>query len=156
MSRAGFSSNDRDVRVCNHYGASVLYWISFSCSHTIPLVIRFMFSDPPSVPVLYLLLTIGSSSHSPRSASLTHHPYTVTSRPSLQPIIVASVLFEDRLVSPLLRDDPFRCFSFIEPGIFASVCRHNSLFVYGRSLRTSTLNWFATVMHISTEVSFIG
>ena len=93
------------------------------------------------------LSTIGSSSHSPPSASLTHHPYTVTSRPSLHSIIVASVVFEGRLVSPLPRGDTFRCFPFIEPGIFASVCRHNSLFIYGRSLRTSTLNWFATVSH---------
>ena len=72
-------------------------------------------------------------------------------------------MFEGQLVSPPLRGDPSKRFSFVEPGIFqaigvisfAFVCHHNSLLIYG-SLRTPTLDRFATVTHVSTVVSLIA
>jgi len=78
-------------------------------------------------------------------------------------IIVGSVIFEGPLVSPLLKGDPSKRFSFIEPGIFqaigvisfAFVCHHNSLLIYG-SLKTPTLDRFATVTHVSTALSFVA
>jgi sodium-coupled neutral amino acid transporter 11 len=78
-------------------------------------------------------------------------------------IIVASVMFEGRLVSPLLKGDSSKRFSFIEPGIFqaigvisfAFVCHHNSLLIYG-SLNTPTLDRFATVTHVSTVLSLVS
>lgn len=78
-------------------------------------------------------------------------------------IIVSSVIFEGPLVSPLLKGDPSKRFSIIEPGIFqaigvisfAFVCHHNSLLIYG-SLRTPTLDRFATVTHISTAMSLVA
>ncbi|KAH9083541.1 amino acid transporter [Lactarius deliciosus] len=78
-------------------------------------------------------------------------------------IIVGSVIFEGPLVSPLLKGDPSKRFSIIEPGIFqaigvisfAFVCHHNSLLIYG-SLKTPTLDRFATVTHVSTALSFVA
>lgn len=139
---------------------------------TIPHVIRFMFPNLPSVPVLYLFAdrrfiiafcTICVSY--PLSLYRDIHKLSIASSFALcgMIIIVASVMFEGPLVSPLLRGDPSKRFSIIEPGIFqaigvisfAFVCHHNSLLIYG-SLRTPTLNRFATVTHVSTIVSFIA
>lgn len=139
---------------------------------TIPHVIRFMFPNLPSVPVLYLFadrrfiiaFTTICVSY-PLSLYRDIHKLSIASSFALcgMIIIVASVMFEGPLVSPLLRGDPSKRFSIIEPGIFqaigvisfAFVCHHNSLLIYG-SLRTPTLNRFATVTHVSTIVSFIA
>ena len=78
-------------------------------------------------------------------------------------IIVGSVMFEGPHVPPSLKGDPSKRFSIVEPGIlqaigvisFAFVCHHNSLLIYG-SLRTPTLDRFATVTHVSTAVSLVA
>ncbi|KAH9998521.1 amino acid transporter [Russula compacta] len=139
---------------------------------TIPHVIRFVFPDLSSVPVLSVLTdrrfiiafcTICVSY--PLSLYRDIHKLSIASGLALcgMLIIVSSVMFEGRLVSPLLRGDPSKRFSFIEPGIFqaigvisfAFVCHHNSLLIYG-SLRTPTLDRFATVTRVSTVVSLIA
>lgn len=152
-------------------------WVSFTCSYrlpgdTIPHVINSIFPNLPSVPVLSLFAdrrfiivftTIGVSY--PLSLYRDIHKLSIASTFALcgMLIIVFSVMFEGRLVSPLLRGDPSKRFSFIEPGIFqaigvisfAFVCHHNSLLIYG-SLKTPTLDRFATVTHVSTVVSLIS
>jgi sodium-coupled neutral amino acid transporter 11 len=78
-------------------------------------------------------------------------------------IIVTSVLVEGPQVTPELRGDPKKRFTFIQPGFFqaigvisfAFVCHHNSLLIYG-SLRTPTLDRFAKVTHISTIISLFA
>jgi solute carrier family 38 (sodium-coupled neutral amino acid transporter), member 11 len=172
-----FSSNDRDVRLWNHHRSVCVVSGSHSYAYqlpgdTIPHVIRFMFPNLPSVPVLYLfadrrfIITFTTICVSyPLSLYRDIHKLSIASSFALcgMIIIVASVMFEGRLVSPLLRGDPSKRFSFIEPGIFqaigvisfAFVCHHNSLLIYG-SLRTPTLNRFATVTHVSTVVSLIA
>ncbi|KAI0305606.1 transmembrane amino acid transporter protein-domain-containing protein [Multifurca ochricompacta] len=139
---------------------------------TIPHVIRSMFPTISSVPVLSLfadrqfiiaLCTIGVSY--PLSLYRDIHKLSIASSLALcgMLIIVTSVIFEGPLASPLLKGDPSKRFSFIEPGIFqaigvisfAFVCHHNSLLIYG-SLRTPTLDRFATVTHVSTVLSFIA
>lgn len=166
----------RDVRLWNHH------WCVSLCEHrsnaqsavgdTIPHVIRFVFPDLPSVPVLSVLVdrrfiiafcTICVSY--PLSLYRDIHKLSIASGLALcgMLIIVGSVMFEGRLVSPLLKGDPSKRFSFIEPGIFqaigvisfAFVCHHNSLLIYG-SLRTPTLDRFATVTRVSTVVSLIA
>ena len=138
---------------------------------TIPHVIRSVFPNLPSVPVLSLfadrrfiiiLCTVGVSY--PLSLYRDIHKLSVASSFALcgMLIIVCSVIFEGPLVSPLLKGDPSKRFSFIEPGIFqaigvisfAFVCHHNSLLIYG-SLKTPTLDRFATVTHVSTALSFV-
>jgi sodium-coupled neutral amino acid transporter 11 len=168
----------RDVRFWNHHWcASVVFRVSFRCPNlllgdTIPHVISFIFPNLSSVPVLWLFTdrrfiivftTIGVSY--PLSLYRDIHKLSIASSFALcgMIIIVSSVMFEGRLVSPLLRGDPSKRFSFIEPGIFqaigvisfAFVCHHNSLLIYG-SLRTPTLDRFATVTHVSTIASFIA
>ncbi|KAI0256086.1 amino acid transporter [Lactifluus subvellereus] len=139
---------------------------------TIPHVIRFLFPNLPSVPVLSIfadrrfiivLCTVGVSY--PLSLYRDIHKLSIASSLALcgMVIIVFSVIFEGRLVSPLLKGDPSKRFSFIEPGIFqaigvisfAFVCHHNSLLIYG-SLKTPTLDRFATVTHVSTVLSLIA
>lgn len=139
---------------------------------TIPHVIRFIFPNLSSVPVLWLFTdrrfiivftTIGVSY--PLSLYRDIHKLSIASSFALcgMLIIVSSVMFEGRFVSPVLKGDPSKRFSFIEPGIFqaigvisfAFVCHHNSLLIYG-SLRTPTLDRFATVTHVSTIASFIA
>lgn len=78
-------------------------------------------------------------------------------------IIVVSVLIESPNVTPELKGDPTKRFTFLGPGLFqaigvisfAFVCHHNSLLIYG-SLRTPTLDRFATVTHISTVMSLVS
>ncbi|KAI9442237.1 amino acid transporter [Lactarius indigo] len=139
---------------------------------TIPHVILSIFPDLPSVPVLSLfadrrfiivLCTVGVSY--PLSLYRDIHKLSIASSFALcgMIIIVGSVIFEGPLVSPLLKGDPSKRFSFIEPGIFqaigvisfAFVCHHNSLLIYG-SLKTPTLDRFATVTHVSTALSFVA
>ncbi|KAI0277633.1 transmembrane amino acid transporter protein-domain-containing protein [Russula aff. rugulosa BPL654] len=139
---------------------------------TIPHVIRSIFPSLDTVPVLWLFTdrrfiiiftTIGVSY--PLSLYRDIHKLSIASSFALcgMLIIVFSVMFEGRLVSPLLKGDPSKRFSFIEPGIFqaigvisfAFVCHHNSLLIYG-SLRTPTLDRFATVTHVSTIASFVA
>ena len=139
---------------------------------TIPHVIRSVFPNLPSVPVLSLfanrqfiivLCTVGVSY--PLSLYRDIHKLSIASSFALcgMLIIVFSVIYEGPLVSPLLKGDPSKRFSFIEPGIFqaigvisfAFVCHHNSLLIYG-SLKTPTLDRFATVTHVSTALSFVA
>ncbi|KAH9176293.1 amino acid transporter [Lactarius sanguifluus] len=139
---------------------------------TIPHVILSIFPNLPSVPVLSLfadrrfiivLCTVGVSY--PLSLYRDIHKLSIASSFALcgMIIIVGSVIFEGPLVSPLLKGDPSKRFSLIEPGIFqaigvisfAFVCHHNSLLIYG-SLKTPTLDRFATVTHVSTALSFVA
>ncbi|KAI0063608.1 amino acid transporter [Artomyces pyxidatus] len=139
---------------------------------TIPHVIRSIFPNLPSIPVLSLfanrqfiiaLCTITVSY--PLSLYRDIHKLSVASGLALcgMLIIVASVIFEGPLVEPLLKGDPGKRFSIIEPGVFqaigvisfAFVCHHNSLLIYG-SLRTPTLDRFAKVTHISTFISLLA
>ena len=172
-------NHHRDVRFWDHHRfVSVLYFrVSFRCLNlllgdTIPHVIRSIFPNLGTVPVLWLFTdrrfiivftTIGVSY--PLSLYRDIHKLSIASSFALcgMLIIVSSVMFEGRLVSPLLRGDPSKRFSFIEPGIFqaigvisfAFVCHHNSLLIYG-SLRTPTIDRFATVTHVSTIASFVA
>ena len=78
-------------------------------------------------------------------------------------IIVTSVLIEGPQVTPELKGDPSKRFTFLGSGLFqaigvisfAFVCHHNSLLIYG-SLRTPTLDRFAKVTHISTVISLVS
>ena len=78
-------------------------------------------------------------------------------------IIVTSVLIEGPQVTPELKGDPSKRFTFLGSGLFqaigvisfAFVCHHNSLLIYG-SLRTPTLDRFAKVTHISTALSLVA
>jgi sodium-coupled neutral amino acid transporter 11 len=158
-------------------GAYLLYFEPQSLPHTaagdtIPHVIRFLFPNLPSVPILSIfadrrfiivLCTFGVSY--PLSLYRDIHKLSIASSLALcgMLIIVFSVIFEGRLVSPLLKGDPSKRFSFMEPGIFqaigvisfAFVCHHNSLLIYG-SLKTPTLDRFATVTHVSTVLSLVA
>ena len=71
----------RDVRVWDHHRCVCVVFVYHSqtdiCSKGIRF--RFMFPDLPSVPVLYSLPTVDSSSRSPRSASPAHYHCTATS-----------------------------------------------------------------------------
>ncbi|KAJ7188250.1 amino acid transporter [Mycena filopes] len=139
---------------------------------TIPHVIRSIFPQLYSVPVLYLftnrkfiiaLCTICVSY--PLSLYRDIHKLSRASGLALigMIIIVTSVLIESPHTSSDLKGDPSKRFSFIEPGIFqaigvisfAFVCHHNSLLIYG-SLRTPTLDRFAVVTHISTLLSLVA
>ena len=159
------------MRVCVAFRVSFRY-LNLLLGDTIPHVIRFIFPHLSTVPVLWLFTdrrfiivftTIGVSY--PLSLYRDIHKLSIASSFALcgMIIIVSSVMFEGRLVSPLLRGDPSKRFSFIEPGIFqaigvisfAFVCHHNSLLIYG-SLRTPTLDRFATVTHVSTIASFVA
>ncbi|KAI0268713.1 amino acid transporter [Gloeopeniophorella convolvens] len=139
---------------------------------TIPHVVRSIFPTLPTIPVLSLLAdrqfvialcTIGVSY--PLSLYRNIHKLSIASGLALvgMIIIVTSVIFEGPLVSPLLKGDPSKRFSIVEPGIFqaigvisfAFVCHHNSLLIYG-SLRTPTLDRFATVTHVSTAMSLVA
>ncbi|KAI9463655.1 transmembrane amino acid transporter protein-domain-containing protein [Lactarius psammicola] len=125
---------------------------------TIPHVILSIFPDLPSVPVLSLfadrrfiivLCTIGVSY--PLSLYRDIHKLSIASSFALcgMIIIVGSVIFEGPLVSPLLRGDPSKRFSFIEPGIFQAIGVISFAF-------TPTLDRFATVTHVSTLLSFVA
>jgi hypothetical protein len=78
-------------------------------------------------------------------------------------IIVVSVFIERDNVTPDLKGDPSKRFTFVAPQIaqaigvisFAFVCHHNSLLIYG-SLQTPTLDRFAFVTHVSSAVSLIA
>ncbi|CAK5265775.1 unnamed protein product [Mycena citricolor] len=139
---------------------------------TIPHVIRSIFPELYSVPVLNLfvnrnfiisLCTIGVSY--PLSLYRDIHKLSRASGLALigMVIIVASVMIESPNVTPELRGDPAKRFSIIEPGIFqaigvisfAFVCHHNSLLIYG-SLQTPTLDRFYLVTHVSTLLSLVA
>lgn len=139
---------------------------------TIPHVIRFLFPTLPTIPVLYLLtnrqfviaLCTVCISY-PLSLYRDIHKLSRASGLALigMVIIVISVLVEAPHADPVLKGDPSYRFSVIQPGIFqaigvisfAFVCHHNSLLIYG-SLKTPTLDRFATVTHISTIISLIA
>ncbi|KAJ7346632.1 amino acid transporter [Mycena albidolilacea] len=139
---------------------------------TIPHVIRSIFPDLYSVPVLYLLtnrkfviaLCTVCVSY-PLSLYRDIHKLSRASGLALigMIIIVTSVLIESPNTSSELKGDPSKRFSIIEPGIFqaigvisfAFVCHHNSLLIYG-SLRTPTLDRFAVVTHLSTLLSLVS
>ncbi|KIY50361.1 AAAP amino acid permease [Fistulina hepatica ATCC 64428] len=139
---------------------------------TIPHVIRSVFPTLYTIPVLSLLTnrqfviaicTICVSY--PLSLHRDIHKLSRASGLALisMLIIVIAVCTRGPQVSPALKGDPSKRFSFIEPGIFqavgvisfAFVCHHNSLLIYG-SLRKPTLDRFARVTHISTLVSLVA
>ncbi|KAF8274551.1 AAAP amino acid permease [Lactarius quietus] len=156
-------------------GRAAISFFQFSFAFggdTIPHVIRSVFPNLTSIPVLSLftdrrfiivLCTVGVSY--PLSLYRDIHKLSIASGFALcgMLIIVCAVIFEGPLVSPLLKGDPSKRFSFVEPGIFqaigvisfAFVCHHNSLLIYG-SLKTPTLDRFATVTHVSTALSFVA
>ncbi|GLB37055.1 putative transmembrane amino acid transporter protein [Lyophyllum shimeji] len=138
---------------------------------TIPHVIRSIFPDLYSIPILKLfanrqfiiaLCTICVSY--PLSLYRDIHKLARASGIALigMLIIVISVIIEGPHSSPELKGDPSKRFTFIAPGIFraigvisfAFVCHHNSLLIYG-SLRTPTLDRFAKVTHVSTLISLV-
>ncbi|KAG7449526.1 uncharacterized protein BT62DRAFT_885994 [Guyanagaster necrorhizus] len=139
---------------------------------TIPHVIRSIFPDLHSIPVLSLfanrqfviaLCTICVSY--PLSLYRDIHKLSRASGLALvgMLIIVGSVLIEGPQVTPDLKGDQSKRFTIIGLGIFqaigvisfAFVCHHNSLLIYG-SLRTPTLDRFAQVTHISTLISLVS
>ncbi|KAK0241624.1 amino acid transporter [Armillaria nabsnona] len=139
---------------------------------TIPHVIRSIFPDLHSIPVLSLfanrqfviaLCTICVSY--PLSLYRDIHKLSRASGLALigMLIIVGSVLIEGPHVTPDLKGDQSKRFTVIGPGVFraigvisfAFVCHHNSLLIYG-SLRTPTLDRFAQVTHISTLISLVS
>ncbi|KAK0226084.1 amino acid transporter [Armillaria fumosa] len=139
---------------------------------TIPHVIRSIFPDLHSIPVLSLfanrqfviaLCTICVSY--PLSLYRDIHKLSRASGLALigMLIIVSSVLIEGPHVTPDLKGDQSKRFTVIGPGVFqaigvisfAFVCHHNSLLIYG-SLRTPTLDRFAQVTHISTLISLVS
>ncbi|KAI0344841.1 amino acid transporter [Trametopsis cervina] len=139
---------------------------------TIPQVIRSVFPTLYTVPVLSLLTkrqfvialcTLGVSF--PLSLYRDIHKLSRASGLALigMVIIVTSVLIESPNVTPELKGDPNKRFTFVGSGVFqaigvisfAFVCHHNSLLIYG-SLRTPTLDRFAKVTHISTVMSLVA
>jgi len=136
---------------------------------TIPHVIRSIFPSLPTIPILsmfanrqFIIVFCISCISYPLSLYRDIHKLSIASTFALcgMLIIVTSVIFEGPLVSPLLKGDPTKRYSIIEPGIFqaigvisfAFVCHHNSLLIYG-SLRTPTLDRFARVTHVSAAIS---
>src|SRR3984957_19028423 len=149
-----------------------MYPYELSLGDTIPYVIRSVFPNLQNIRFLSIfanrqfiiaLCTICVSY--PLSLYRDIHKLSRASGLALigMLLIVTSVIIEGPHVPPDLKGDPSKRFSFIEPGIFqaigvisfAFVCHHNSLLIYG-SLRTPTLNRFATVTHVSTVVSLIA
>ncbi|KAI5117108.1 hypothetical protein M0805_008227 [Coniferiporia weirii] len=139
---------------------------------TIPHVIRFAFPTLQNVPVLslftnrqFIIAFCTLCISYPLSLYRDIHKLSRASGLALigMLIIVASVLIEGPHVAPELKGDPSERFSVIRPGIFqaigvisfAFVCHHNSLLIYG-SLKTPTLDRFATVTHISTLISLVS
>ncbi|TFY75065.1 hypothetical protein EWM64_g8947, partial [Hericium alpestre] len=139
---------------------------------TIPHVLRSVFPHITSTPILsifgnrqFVIAFCTVAVSYPLSLYRDIHKLSIASGLALcgMLIIVTSVIFEGPLVSPLLKGDPSKRYSFIEPGIFqaigvisfAFVCHHNSLLIYG-SLRTPTLDRFAKVTHVSTFLSLIA
>ena len=139
---------------------------------TIPHVIRSAFPELVDIPVLSLLtnrqFVIGLCTlciSYPLSLYRDIHKLSRASGLALvgMLIIVTSVLIEGPHVSSGLKGDPSARFTIINSGVFqaigvisfAFVCHHNSLLIYG-SLRTPTLDRFATVTHISTLISLIA
>ncbi|KAJ7579259.1 amino acid transporter [Mycena floridula] len=139
---------------------------------TIPHVIRSIFPKLHTIPFLSIfanrqfiivLCTLGVSY--PLSLYRDIHKLSRASGLALigMIIIVVSVLVEGQHVTEELKGDPSQRFSIIRPGVFqaigvisfAFVCHHNSLLIYG-SLRTPTMDRFATVTHISTAMSLVA
>ncbi|KAI0699242.1 amino acid transporter [Cytidiella melzeri] len=139
---------------------------------TIPQVIRSVFPNLYTIPVLSLLtnrqfvisLCTVCVSY-PLSLYRDIHKLSRASGLALigMVIIVTSVLIESPNVTPELKGDPNQRFTFLGSGVFqaigvisfAFVCHHNSLLIYG-SLRTPTLDRFAKVTHISTLMSLVA
>lgn len=139
---------------------------------TIPHVIRSAFPTLQVIPILslltnrkFIIFLCTSCISYPLSLYRDIHKLSRASGLALvgMLIIVISVLVEGPHVPPELKGDPSLRFSFVRPGIFqaigvisfAFVCHHNSLLIYG-SLRTPTLDRFATVTHISTVISLVA
>lgn len=153
--------------------SSVWYsYLKFSPGDTIPHVIRSIFPTLQAVPVLSLLtnrqfiITLCTTCVSyPLSLYRDIHKLSRASGLALLSmlVIVSAVLIEGSHVSPDLKGDPSKRFTFIGPGVFqaigvisfAFVCHHNSLLIYG-SLKTPTLDRFAQVTHISTIISLVA
>ncbi|KAI0049826.1 amino acid transporter [Auriscalpium vulgare] len=167
----GESPSYLDASIVSDQGAGMCAF-GIIIGDTIPHVIRFIFPTLSTIPVLSLLtnrqfviaLCTISVSY-PLSLYRDIHKLSIASGLALcgMLIIVGSVIFEGPLVSPLLKGDPAKRFSIIEPGVFqaigvisfAFVCHHNSLLIYG-SLRTPTMDRFAKVTHISTAISLVA
>ncbi|KAG1770441.1 amino acid transporter [Suillus occidentalis] len=127
---------------------------------TIPHVIRSIFPTLQAVPVLSLLtnrqfiITLCTTCVSyPLSLYRDIHKLSRASGLALLSmlVIVSAVLIEGSHVSPDLKGDPSKRFTFIGPGVFqaigvisfAFVCHHNSLLIYGMT-------------HISTIISLVA
>jgi sodium-coupled neutral amino acid transporter 11 len=139
---------------------------------TIPHVIRTVFPNLHTIPVLSLLtnrqfviaLCTVTVSY-PLSLHRDIHKLSRASGLALigMLVIVISVLVEGPHAPPELRGDPSKRLSVVGLGVFqavgvisfAFVCHHNSLLIYG-SLRTPTLDRFASVTHASTALSLVA
>lgn len=139
---------------------------------TIPHVIRSIFPTLQAVPVLslltnrqFIIILCTTCVSYPLSLYRDIHKLSRASGLALLSmlVIVSAVLIEGSRVSPDLKGDPSKRFTFIGPGVFqaigvisfAFVCHHNSLLIYG-SLKTPTLDRFAQVTHISTIISLVA
>ncbi|KAH9948991.1 amino acid transporter [Amylocystis lapponica] len=139
---------------------------------TIPHVIRSIFPNLYTVPVLSLLtnrqfvIALCTTCVSyPLSLHRSIHKLARASILALigMLIIVIAVLVDSPRVNPALKGDPSLRFSVLGPGVFqaigvisfAFVCHHNSLLIYG-SLHTPTLDRFARVTHFSVFLSFVS
>ncbi|KAI0081219.1 amino acid transporter [Panus rudis PR-1116 ss-1] len=139
---------------------------------TIPHVIRSIFPNLHHVPILsifanrqFIIALCTLCVSYPLSLYRDIHKLSRASGLALigMIIIVTSVLIEGPQVSPNLKGDPSKRFTFLGSGLFqaigvisfAFVCHHNSLLIYG-SLRTPTLDRFAKVTHVSTLISLVA
>lgn len=143
-----------------------------SLGDTIPHVIRSIFPNLYTVPVLSLLtkrqFVIALCTICVSYPLSLYRDISKLSRASGlaligMVIIVTSVLVESSHVTPELKGDPSKRFTILGPGVFqaigvisfAFVCHHNSLLIYG-SMKTPTLDRFAKVTHISTIMSLVA
>jgi len=139
---------------------------------TIPHVIRSIFPDLHSIPVVGLLtnrqFVIALCTICVSYPLSLHRDISKLSRASGlaligMVIIVVCVIFENGQVAPELKGPPEDANSFVRPGLlqavgvisFAFVCHHNSLLIYG-AMRTPTLDRFSMVTHVSTALSLVA
>lgn len=138
---------------------------------TIPRVLASMFPSLHTIPVLGLLtdrrtiivlFTLGIS----YPLSLYRDIAMLAKASSLALVSMVIILVTVLIQGPLAPDDlkgPIKSSLIINAGVFqaigvisfAFVCHHNSLLIYG-SLRTPTMDRFATVTHWSTSISMIA
>lgn len=139
---------------------------------TIPHVIRSIFPNLHTIPVLslltnrqFIIILCTTCVSYPLSLYRDIHKLSRASGLALLSmlVIVSAVLIEGSHVSPDLKGDPSKRFTVMGTGVvqavgvmsFAFVCHHNSLLIYG-SLKTPTLDRFAQVTHISTIISLVA